>query len=86
MSLNFHNSSLLEGGVLIQKILDDVKGRIYWDWGEQGRHIIGTETFSRFQLDLLGLFNKVLGASNVVWGACQNPKTFGMRGTTESLL
>ena len=28
---NFHNSSYLEGVVLFQKILDDSKGRIYWD-------------------------------------------------------
>ena len=30
--------------------------------------IIGTETFSRFQFDLPGLFHKVLGAGDVVWG------------------
>ena len=35
---------------------------------EQGRHIIGTETFSRFQFEVFGLFNKVLGAVDVVWG------------------
>ena len=38
------------------------------DRGEQGRHIIGTETFSRFQFEVFGLFNKVLGAIYVVRG------------------
>ena len=36
--------------------------------GEQGRHIIGTEAFPSFQCEVFGLFNKVLGAIDVVWG------------------
>ena len=34
----------------------------------RGRHIIETETFSSFLGDLFGLFDKVVGAVNVVLG------------------
>ena len=48
------------------------------DRGEQGRHIIGTEAFPSFQFEVFGLFNKVLGAVNVMWGlANQGFKDFG---------
>ena len=44
----------------------------------QGRHIIGTETFPRCQGDVFGLFHKVLGAVYMVWGLTnQGFKDFG---------